>query len=140
MNIPSHHSGTKGFTLVEAIVVSVILAILAAVGIPSYMGYVQSTKIDGARSSCQIIGTAIIQTHNRGIDISNTDWSDIGITSLDDNNWTYTFPALAGATNPVPANYAITATGVAGSSVAGKSGTFCPKASGSSRWTGTLAY
>ena len=36
----------KGFTLVEVIVVAVIVAVLAAVAIPLYMGYVRDSRID----------------------------------------------------------------------------------------------
>lgn len=36
----------KGFTLVEVIVVAVIVAILAAVAIPLYNGYIKQTKTD----------------------------------------------------------------------------------------------
>lgn len=34
----------NGFTLVEVIVVSIIVAVLAAVAIPMYSGYIRSTK------------------------------------------------------------------------------------------------
>jgi prepilin-type N-terminal cleavage/methylation domain-containing protein len=37
-------NGKKGFTLVEVIVVAVIVAVLAAVAIPLYMGYLDSTR------------------------------------------------------------------------------------------------
>ena len=36
----------KGFTLVEVIVVAVIVAVLAAVAIPLYMGYIRDSRID----------------------------------------------------------------------------------------------
>ena len=36
----------KGFTLVEVIVVAVIVAVLAAVAIPLYMGYIKDSRIN----------------------------------------------------------------------------------------------
>jgi prepilin-type N-terminal cleavage/methylation domain-containing protein len=46
-------SDTRGFTLVEAIVVAAILAILSAVAIPSYTNYVRSQKREVARGIAQ---------------------------------------------------------------------------------------
>ncbi len=40
--------GNKGFTLIELLVVVIILVILAAVGLPSLLGMIQRSEIDGA--------------------------------------------------------------------------------------------
>jgi type IV pilus assembly protein PilE len=126
----------KGFTFVEAIVVGVIIAVLAIVAIPSYTAYVKNAQISTAQSMCQLIGAAIIQTHNRGISFTANDWTDIGITNPSDNNWTYTFPALTGSAQ-LTATFAITATGQSGS-LNGQTGTFLPLQTGTARWTGIL--
>ncbi len=124
----------KGFSLIEAIVVAVIIAILAATGIPLYNGYLNSSRMNNARSNLELVGAAVMQTHNRGIDISASDWAAIGITDPSDNNWTYTFNALA--PNGTIANVSITATGRG--SCNGKSGNYLPNAAAGSRFTGDL--
>ncbi len=129
-------NNTKGFTFVEVMVVAIIVAVLAIVAIPSYTAYVQNAKISCAQSMCQLIGAAIIQTHNRGIGFTANDWTDIGITNPSDNNWTYTFPALTAAAQ-LTNTYAITATGQSGS-LNGQTGTFLPLQTGSAQWTGIL--
>lgn len=125
---------SRGFTFVEAIVISVIVAILAAVAIPIYGSYVQRARIDSARAACQLIGSAVAHHHFRGDTVDANDWDGIGITDPSDDNWDYVFPAL----NPdeeLDESYAIAAV-----TADGDSGWFKPKESKENRWTGELAY
>jgi prepilin-type N-terminal cleavage/methylation domain-containing protein len=48
----------KGFTLVEVIVVAVIVAVLAAVAIPLYMGYIRDSRIDVGNNIAGTINSA----------------------------------------------------------------------------------
>jgi prepilin-type N-terminal cleavage/methylation domain-containing protein len=48
----------KGFTLVEVIVVAVIVAVLAAVAIPLYMGYIKDSRINVAQNVAGTIASA----------------------------------------------------------------------------------
>ena len=122
----------RGFTIVEAIVVAVIVAILAGAGIPFLMGYLNDSRIDTAHSTCELIGTAVIQTHNRGLTITGSEWGDIGIDNPSDELWTYQFGGIGGA-DIMDATYTITATGVG--KMPGKTGTFKPKETGTARWS-----
>jgi len=49
----------KGFTLIEVLVVAVIVAVLAAVAIPAYNGYIQSSKERVATNTAGTIAAAI---------------------------------------------------------------------------------
>jgi prepilin-type N-terminal cleavage/methylation domain-containing protein len=126
----------KAFTLVEAIVVAVIVAILASVGIPILTGYLNDARLDSGRGSIELVGAAIMATHNRGATIDANDWTDLGITDPSDDTWTFTFPQQLLATAD-PANYAITATCKKGS-LKGKPGTYSPNQAQGSRWTGVF--
>jgi type IV pilus assembly protein PilA len=48
----------KGFTLVEVIVVAVIVAVLAAVTIPLYMGYIKDSRINVANNTAGTVASA----------------------------------------------------------------------------------
>ncbi len=52
----------KGFTLVEVIVVAVIVAVLAAVAIPLYNGYIRDSRFNVAQNTAGTVASACAAT------------------------------------------------------------------------------
>ena len=52
---------TKGFTLVELLVVVALIGILSAISIPAYNGYISSVKANSAQNSLRLIYLAEVE-------------------------------------------------------------------------------
>lgn len=102
----------KGFTLVEVIVVAVIVAVLAAVAIPLYMGYIRDSRANVCQNTAASIASALVARVQQGQPVAN-------VQALVPNGaTTVTIPSItdAAGTNStivLPAGYTASATATA---------------------------
>ncbi len=91
----------KGFTLVEVIVVAVIVAVLAAVAIPLYNGYIRDSRINVANNIAGSVASAAGATYQQ---------EPANVPADGDYTGTITFPGLSTENNVIniPAGYTIT--------------------------------
>ena len=80
-------NNNKGFSLIELLVVIAIIGILAAVGIPTYVGYVSGTQKTNAMNEMQAI--YMVQEEYKASSTNNAYYGDGNSCS----------PSLAGSTN-----------------------------------------
>ena len=112
---PQHQTNAFGYTLLELMVVIAIIGILAAVGIPIYTSYLQTTRMETAKSAILALAASEQKYYSTNNAYTSTS-TDLGYTSfpapIPSNSDDYYSLNVTITTNP--AGYTISATPVAG--------------------------
>lgn len=104
----------KGFTLIELMIVIVIVAILAAIAVPSYQNYITKAKVKEAQSNLVALSLSAEQAYQRTLSypIASLSTSEQIKTSTSFSTWNPTSSAFTYQYNSTDGlNYTIEAKG-----------------------------
>ena len=113
-------SFNQGFTLIELMITVAVIGVIAAIAVPSYNGYVQTTCLGTAAANVKIMraylenyhlenGTYLTGVHTAG-DTTNALMTGLHWNPDDDGTFTYT--VSAGTTGNISSSYDIKAEGI----------------------------
>ena len=113
---------TRGFTLLEVMIVVVIVGVLAAIALPAYQSQVRKSNRSAAQQFMQDVALReqqIMMDQRRYVSVASTDFANkpsdtnpgVGLTLPDTTTGKYTYGVAADNTT-TPPSYTITATAV----------------------------
>lgn len=78
---------SRGFTLIEVMIVVIIIAILASIAFPAYQNYILRTRAQTAGSDLVALGLAIENSYQRNLTYTEGNGSAIAYAGEHDLSW-----------------------------------------------------